>query len=230
MEGIMEKIAWYHRLGMLCMVGVILCAEITLIVYKKMNIREVLAFFKRNKTWKKRAFFAMLCGLLSFQMEIPVRAVQMDSKIEPEEVVDLAPVLEDFMFYPGNEEEGNELTTEEELVFYAKSLEDEADVKIFVQIRDEQKNFRENAVILEYREEEQELWKELITKEQTWENPEENLFETVYLFDGEEQSDSTFEFRITYLDSSENRMIPGEKVMVEEAEEQVENARNWSCV
>lgn len=221
MEGIMEKIAGYHRLGMLCMVGVILCAEITLIVYKKMNIREVLAFFKRNKTWKKRAFFAMLCGLLSFQMEIPVRAVQMDSKIEPEEVVDLAPVLEDFMFYPGNEEEGNELTTEEELVFYAKSLEDEADVKIFVQIRDEQKNFRENAVILEYREEGQELWKELITKEQTWENPEENLFETVYLFDGEEQSDSTFEFRITYLDSSENRMIPGEKVMVEEAEEQV---------
>jgi hypothetical protein len=92
-------------------------------------------------------------------------------------------------------------------------------VEISVCIRDEQTEFDAENVFLEYRAANTEKWNLFDTKEQIWDNPEENVFEIVYEFNGLENAEIAYEFRITYVDNAENNMVLGNQVQAEKIEE-----------
>lgn len=202
MEEIMKQIALYHRLSVLCIVGMLICVGISAFIYKKLNIRAVLSYFKRNR--KKSYFLLMLMiwGVLGYGLSMPVLAVQIEEELPgelPEEPADMSPVLEEFSVYSQDEE--REFTAE--------------GVQIKISIRDEQDTFDETKVVLEYRIAGQELWEQLPGEEQLWNNPEEDVFTADCLFEGDGTFQDLYEFRVSYTDSAGNEMVPDENISAE---------------
>lgn len=209
MEAIMEQIAWYHNLSILCIGGMVLCMIITAILYKKLNIREVIRFYKRRG--RRMLVLGLFCVGIIQSSAVQTEAAEVElpdvETEEPKQEEDLPPALLDFSVFPGNEELDNAFITEDEMYYYVKNLENEPDVKIFLKISDEQELFLEEQVHLEYRLEGTEEWSQLIDEQAEWLNTEENQFEISYAFDGAENETNIYEFRVSYIDSGNHELI-----------------------
>lgn len=220
MEVIMNQITRYHDLSLICMVGMIICACVTGIVYRKMNIREVIDFFRRNKKQKRILLLSLVCGWLLAGVVMPVEASQIEDdevqeKEEEEIQEDLAPVLTVFAVYPGNSESEKGFLVEDESFCFVKNIEDADDIQIVVKICDEEESFDGEKVLLEYREAGTEQWISLNVESQEWTFAMQNQFETVYWFDGTENETKIYEFQISYTDAAGNAMTLGEDVLAE---------------
>ena len=194
MEEIIGQIEKYHQLSICCLAGMILCGLITWLMYRKMNIREVIGYYRRKRKRKKLGMIVWISVLCSCIPGMFTYATEISE--------DLPPILE--RFYIG---------TEDQLVEYVKDS-----VEISVCIRDEQTEFDAENVFLEYRAADTEKWNLFDTKEQIWDNPEENVFEIVYEFNGLENAEIAYEFRITYVDKAGNNMVLGDQVQAEKIE------------
>ena len=146
MEEIVKEIMLYHRLGIVCLAGMILAVAVSVYSYQKMNMKNVLEYF-----WRKRRRYltkglllvgiVMVCG-----RSIPVAASQIDGSTEeveqPEEQPDdICPVLE--VTY--KDEKGQVLVLNEErnelLPYYNPAKEVTVEFKVTEEFPDEEKSF-----------------------------------------------------------------------------------------
>ena len=58
MEEVVRQIETYHKWSMGCLMGTVFCVIAAFILYKKLNIREVIRFFKRHT--KRMTMFALI--------------------------------------------------------------------------------------------------------------------------------------------------------------------------
>ena len=191
MEEILKQITWYHGLSIASLAGFILCLILLVIIYKKLGMRNVLDYFHRKR--KKNFLFMTLitCGVLYCIMSMRVCAAEL-----PE---DLPATLEEFMISSGGMEKEYISDT----------------VQINITIRDKQENFDGNFVRLEYQIEGQEEWKQILHEEQVWENPEDGMFQTEYLFEAGEAAEAAYTFRVGYTDATGNEISETKTIVID---------------
>lgn len=146
MEEIVKEIMLYHRLGIVCLAGMILAVAVSVYSYQKMNMKNVLEYFgrKRRRYLTKSLLLVgivMVCG-----RSIPAAASQIDGTTEeveqPEEQPDdICPVLE--VTY--TDEKGQVLVLNEErnelLPYYNPAKEVTVEFKVTEEFPDEEKSF-----------------------------------------------------------------------------------------
>ncbi len=103
---------------------------------------------------------------------------------------------------------------------YAENLQEKDDLQILVSIKDHEFFFAAEAVTIEYSKDGNE-WKKLEVPEDiawTWDGKEHS---TMIYFDGEEQEESSYQFRISYKDRANHWMVLSEdasKLLLETAQ------------
>ena len=188
MEEIMEQISRYHRWSIGCLIGMIFGGIVTGILYRELNIKEVVRFFKRRRNRMLVLMSISLLGCPSFSAT--------------------AAQLLEVQVLPGSELEGNELIKEGENLYYVKNLKDFPDIKINLKILDEENLISPDTVYLEYRIEGMEEWTFLTDETAEWINSADGQFEITYSFDGIEDITGVYEFRCSYMD------IEGQKAVI----------------
>ncbi len=203
MEKIINTIQRYHEGSLICLGGFLIFTMISLIIYKKLNIKEVFGAFRRIQMQKRMMILLLLCGNLVFGTTVYAMEVE-----QPEPLPEIPPIeniirLEEFLVLPGSDLEENQFWTEDGETFFVKNLDAAADLQIHVGFLLEQGTFFPEKIALEYKNVDDQEWRRLPNAAQLWENTEEMRYETTYLFDGEENETKHYEFRIRYGENEE---------------------------
>ena len=88
-------------------------------------------------------------------------------------------------------------------------------VQINITIKDEQETFDGNLVKLEYQIEGQEEWKQILQEEQVWENTEDGMFQTEYIFEAGEAAEDAYIFRVSYTDIAGNEISEIKTIVID---------------
>lgn len=148
MDEIMKEMMLYHRISIVCLVGVLITVIVTIYSYQKMHIRAVLEYFWRKRKKSIIKGFLFLWVLTSCSISLPVIAAQMEEDAEhpdveqpeEEERDNIAPVLEvtykdengQILFF---NEEGTQL-----LPYYNPAKEIFAEFKVTEEFLDDEKS------------------------------------------------------------------------------------------
>ena len=162
MDEIMKEMMLYHRISIVCLVGVLITVIVTIYSYQKMHMRAVLEYFwrKRKKNMIKGMVFLWM--LTSCSISLPVMAAEVDERDERDERDEIPPLLE--VIY--TDENGQPIISNEEdtelLPYYNPAKEifavlkvteddlDEADSVIKIISKDKAGNLlKEEPVLLE---------------------------------------------------------------------------------
>lgn len=140
MEEIVKQMMIYRRLGIGCLVGMILAFMVTVYCYKKMNMKDVLDYFKRKRKLLKKLF--LLWIVLVFGMSMPVMATQMEGVTEEDmEPKDDEPPMMEISYH---DVEGRELVLNEDgsklLPYYNPAKEILAEFHVTEQFLDEERS------------------------------------------------------------------------------------------
>ena len=191
MEEILKQITWYHRLSIGCLAGFVLCLMILVILYKKLGMKKVLDYFHRKRKKKYLFMTLIICGMLCCIMPMRVCAAELPEKMPA--------TLEEFAISSGG--------VEKEYISDA--------VQINITIKDEQETFDGNLVKLEYQIEGQEEWKQILQEEQVWENTEDGMFQTEYIFEAGEAAEDAYIFRVSYTDIAGNEISEIKTIVID---------------
>ena len=197
MEEVIVKISKYHRWSVWCFVGMIICMVITVVLYKRLKMKEVIRFLKR---WKKRALsIGILCFCLTSGMAIPVEAAQMQENEETQ-----SPIAVELEVKPGSERLTDAFLKEDKL-YFVKNLEGLLDLKLCIKVLDEEELFQPDNVLLEYCLNSSEEWNVITVESTAWTSVEENQFTAEVLFDGIDNAAGIYEFRVCYENAEEEK-------------------------
>ena len=190
MEEVMMQITKYHRWSVWCFVGMIICMMITVVLYKKLKMKEVIRFLKR---WKKRALIIVfLCCCITTGAAIPAEAAQIQ---ENEEIQN--PIAVELEVKPGSEELADAFLKEDKR-YFVKNLEELPDLKLCIKVLDEAELFLSDNVLLEYCLNSSEEWNVIKVENIEWTSVAENQFTAEVLFDGTDHAAGIYEFRVSY--------------------------------
>lgn len=224
MDYVTYQIELYHRWFLVCLILAVIFLMVTLFLFIKMDIKEVVGYLTGRQEKREIARLKQdektrvltnrkhLSGILLWL--VLFCGTWMNAEAVEDSTEELQrPVLQCFEITSGSDEEADALVEGVGNIYHTRNLEALDDLKIEIQIANVV-SFEDADVKVEYLTDGTGEWK--MIEPESFEVIEENLWKGIYLFDGSENEFHIYTFRVSYQDESGQEMTAAEDVSVME--------------